>query len=87
MIFMRVGDDETQQILALRDQVFDVGENQVDTRQMFFEAKGHTEIDRQPFPVALGADAIDRQVHADFADTAERCEDEFLLLRHFSNSP
>ena len=79
VILMRMRDDHAGDVLALGDQIFDVGENQVDARQMFFLREGNAEIDRQPFARALRPEPVDRQVHADLADAAERREYQFLF--------
>ena len=79
MILMRMGNHQAGEVLALRHQKADVGKNQIDARQVLFRGKRHAEIDRQPLAVALVAEPVDRQVHADLADAAERREHQFLL--------
>jgi hypothetical protein len=49
---------------------------------MLLVAEGDAEIDRQPRPLLAVAEAIDRQVHADLADTAERRKGQFIRPRH-----
>ncbi len=70
MVFVRVGQHQAGEILALLHQIADVGQDQVDARQVFFRGKRHAEIDRQPLTPARVADAVDRQIHADLADAA-----------------
>ena len=79
MILMRVGEHQAGEVFALLHQIADVGQDQIDARQMLFRGERHAEIDRQPLAVALVAQAVDRQVHADLADAAERREHQFLL--------
>ncbi len=78
MIFMRMRDHDAGEILALFDQEADVRKNQIDAGQMLFLSKRHAEIDRDPAAAALVAQTVERQVHADFADAAERREDQIL---------
>ena len=84
MILVRMREHDAGEVLALRDQIADVRQDQVDARQMLFRGKRHAEIDDQPLPPALVADPVDRQIHADLADAAERRKHQFLLrhLRH-----
>src|SRR3954452_17802028 len=49
---------------------------------MLLVAEGDAEIDRQPGPLLAVAEAVDRQIHADLADPAERCKYQFFRLRH-----
>src|SRR3954452_22892254 len=51
---------------------------------MLLRGERHAEVDRQPFALVLRAKAVDRQIHADLADTAERRKHQFLVasLRH-----
>ena len=79
MVLVRVGEHDAGEVLALLDQIADVGQDEVDAGQMLFRGEGDAEIDRQPLPAPLGAEPVDRQVHADLADAAERREHQFLL--------
>src|SRR3989304_129010 len=57
---------------------------------MLLGGERHAEIDRQPAALVLGAEPVDRQVHADLADAAERREHQVLLrftLRHDQAPP
>jgi hypothetical protein len=45
-------------------------------------AKGHAEVDREPGALMAVAEAVDRQVHADLADAAERRKGQFIRSRH-----
>src|ERR1035437_7697441 len=88
MVFMRMGEHQADEIFALLHQIADVGKNQIDARQMLFRGKRHAEIDRKPDAAALVAQAVDRQVHTDLADAAERREHQFLLrMRHNQRDP
>ena len=82
MILMGVRQHEADQILALLLQEADVRHDQVDARQMFLVAERHAEIDREPAALMAIAEAVDRQVHADLADAAERRKGQFIGPRH-----
>ena len=78
MVFMGVRQHQPDQVLPLLHQKADVGHDGVDARQMFFVAEGDAEIDREPGALLAVAETIDRQVHADLADAAERRKGEFV---------
>src|SRR6185503_15376845 len=59
------------------DQVANVGENQVDARQVVARERD-AEIDREPLARVLAPQPVDREVHADLADAAQRREDELV---------
>src|SRR5260370_37509241 len=82
MVFMGVRQHQADQILALFFQEADVGHDQIDARQMLLVAEGDAEIDREPGALMPVAEAIDRQVHADLADAAERRKGQFIRPRH-----
>src|ERR1039458_758201 len=88
MVFVRMGEHQADEIFPNLHQIADVWKNQIDAWQMFFRGKRHAEIDRKPASPALVAQPLDRQVHADLADTAERREHQFLLrMRHNQRDP
>ena len=82
MVLMGMGQHEADQVLPLFLQKADVGHDQIDAGQMLLVAKGDAEIDRQPGALMAVAEAIDRQVHADLADAAERRKGQFIRSRH-----
>ena len=82
MVFMGMGQDEADQVLAFLFQEADVRHDGIDAGQMLLIAKGHAEVDREPGPLMTVAEAIDRQVHADLADAAERRKGQFIGSRH-----
>src|SRR6202790_4230984 len=82
MVLMGVGEHQSDQVLALLFEKADVGHDQIDAGQMLFLAEGDAEIDREPAALVAVAEAIDRQVHADLADAAERREGQFIRTRH-----
>ncbi len=82
MVFVGVGQHQADQVLALFLQEADVGHDQIDARQMLLIAKRHAEIDRKIRALMAVAEAIDRQVHADLADAAERRKRQFIRPRH-----
>jgi hypothetical protein len=59
------------------DQVANIGEDEVDPRQLV-PGKRDTEVNDNPPPATRIADAVESEVHADLADSTERREDEFL---------
>ena len=82
MVLMGVRQHQPHQVLALFYQEADVRHDQVDARQVFLVAKGHAEIDREPGPLVAVTEPVDRQVHADLADAAERRKGQFIWFRH-----
>src|SRR6185437_12610396 len=82
MILMGMREHEANEVLALFLQKADVRHDQVDPRQMLLVAEGDAEIDGKPGALVAIAEAIDRQVHADLADAAERCKGQFIRPRH-----
>ena len=87
MILMRVGEHQAGEVFALFHQIADVGQNQIDAGQMLLRRERHAEVDREPGAAALVADAVDRQVHADLADAAQRREHQFLCARAMVSAP
>ena len=88
MVFVRVREHDAGEVLALLDQIADVGQDQIDARQMLFAGERHAEIDGEPLRVRPSPEAVDRQIHADLADAAERREHQFLFrLRHAQAPP
>src|SRR5580704_6596081 len=81
MILMAVGDHQADDVLSLRDEKADVRQDQVDAGQQLLGRKRHAAIDDQPLPAALVAKTVDREIHPDLADAAERRKDQFVL-RH-----
>ena len=82
MVLVGVRQHQPHQVLAFLLEEGDVGHDQVDARQMLLVAKGDAEIDRKPGALVAVAEAVDRQVHADLADAAERRKGEFVRPRH-----
>ncbi len=77
MVLMRVGEHEPEEIAPLLQQIADVRQDQIDAGQVV-AGKRYAEVDRDPLPAPLVADPVDREIHADLADPAERREDEFV---------
>ena len=82
MVLVGVGQHQSDQIVALLFEKGDVGHDQIDSGQMLLVAEGHAEIDREPGALMAVAEAIDRQVHADLADAAERRKGQFIGSPH-----
>ncbi len=82
MVFMGMGQHQADQVLALLLQEADIGHDQIDAGQMFLVAERHAEIDGEPGALVAVAESVDRQVHADLADAAERRKSQFIRSRH-----
>ena len=82
MVLMGVRQHQPHQIFALLLEEGDVGHDEVDARQMLLVAEGDAEIDREPGALVAVAETVDRQVHADLADAAERRKGQFIRPRH-----
>ena len=82
MVFVGVGQHQSDQIVALFFEKGDVRHDQIDAGQMLLIAEGHTEIDREPGAPRATAEAIDRQVHADLTNAAERRKGQFIRSGH-----
>lgn len=68
---MGVGDDDAFEVLLLLGDIADIGENQIDTVQI--EAgKGNAAIHHDPLALVFRTVAVQRQIHANFADAAKR---------------
>ena len=76
MVFVRVGEHEADDVAALLDQEADVRQDEIDAGQVFFAAERDAAIDDQPFSPGTVAEAVDREIHPDLADAAERRENE-----------
>src|SRR5690606_4911154 len=74
MVFMRVGQDNTQKIVeALLDEL-GIGEDQLCPR-VFGRPEAHAEINHQPLPAA----AVEIDVHADLARAAKGEKQQFVF--------
>src|SRR5258708_11292906 len=71
MVFMGVGEDEADQVLALFFEELDVGHDQIDARQMLLIAKGHAETDREPGALLAASRAREWQGSREFAGRAQ----------------
>jgi hypothetical protein len=81
VVLVAVREHETEDVATLLHEKADVGQDEIDARQLLLGGKGDAAIDDDPLPAPLVAEAIDREVHPDLADAAERREHEFIL-RH-----
>ena len=86
MVFVRVGEHEADDVAALLDQEADVRQDEIDAGQVFFAAERDAAIDDQPFSPGTVAKAVDREIHPDLADAAERRENE-LRAGHQAATP
>ena len=64
-------------IAALLHQIADVRQDEVDARQRVV-GEGNAEIDRDPLAAVLLTETVDREIHADLADPAERRKNKFV---------
>ena len=71
-----MGQDDAGDVRPLLFEKGDVGENQIDAREVLLTSKGDAEIDDKPLSVALFAKSVNAQVHADFAGAAKRHENK-----------
>src|SRR5262249_8205122 len=77
MILVRVREHDAEKIAALLLQVANVRHDEIDAGQRVV-GESNPEIDRDPLPAVLLAEAVDREIHADLADPAKRSEHEFI---------
>ncbi len=84
MILVAVGEDQADDVFALLDQIADVRQDEIDAGQMLLGRERHAAIDDEPLPAPPVAEAVDREIHPDLADAAERREDKFVLRHRLS---
>ncbi len=77
MVLVGVGEHQRHQIVAAALDKIGIGHDDVDARRGIV-AEGDAAIDHQPF----AGMAVQVQIHADFAGTAERQEQQVVLARH-----
>src|ERR1700691_4273619 len=82
MVFVSMRQHQTDEVLSLLDEIADVRQDEVDTRQMLLGGKGNAAVDDQPRPLSAVAETVDRKVHSDFADAAERGKYQFWIRHH-----
>src|SRR5579863_2642511 len=82
MVLVTVGQDEANDVFALLDQIADVRQDEIDAGQMLLGRKRHTAIDDEPLSAPLVAKAVNREVHPDLAEAAQRREDKFVVRHH-----
>src|SRR3954447_8716753 len=76
VIFMRMREHEPRKVAPVLDQERDVRHDQVDAGQVVARER-HAEINRHPGALSTIAEAVERKIHPDLADSAERREEEF----------
>jgi hypothetical protein len=77
MVLVTVSDDDPDQAVPPLFDELEVGEDQVDAG-IARVCEGHAAIDHHPFAVR----AVQRHVHTDFARSAERAKQQFVLGSH-----
>ena len=78
MVLMRVGEHDAEDVAAFFDQETDVGQDQVDARQLLLARERDADIDDDPLPARRRAEAVEREIHPDLADAAERRKNQFV---------
>ncbi len=81
MVFVRMGDDDADEVLLRLLDEADVGHDEIDAGQVV-AGEGDAEIDHQPFARLRRPIAVERAIHADFAEAAEGREHEFAVVCH-----
>src|SRR5205823_3178969 len=77
MVLVSMGQHDTGEVTTLLGEISDIGHNEIDARHILAPER-HTEIDYDPGLLALAPYAVERQVHAELADSAERREYELV---------
>ncbi len=86
MVLMRMCDANADKIARDLLDEGDIRKDEVDARRLR-PGKAEAAIDHQPFARFRRAEAIERHVHADFAQAAKRQEDEVGFGRRHATSP
>ena len=82
VILMGVGDDEREKILPHALDEGEIGHDQVDAGKVR-ACESEAAINEDPLAAARRTEPVERRVHADLAEPAERHEDQFILIaRH-----
>src|SRR5262245_14978748 len=85
MVLMRMSNDEARQFTAHFLYEAYVGYNKLDPRKIG-AGKGDATIGHEPFPLSLAAIAVERKIHADFAESPERHVNKlFISVSHCGN--
>ena len=79
VIFMRVGGDDAEHILAPFGKEGNVGHDNVDARRHRLFPKQHTAIDHNPFALVGRPETIGVEIHADLARPAKREQDQLVV--------
>src|SRR5262245_28066552 len=87
MVLVCMSKNQTSDVVALFHQVADVGEDQINARKTFLRSKGHAKVDSQPSAPTFVAETVNRQIHADLANSTERRKHQFLLRSHGERPP
>jgi hypothetical protein len=66
------------EIAALLFGKADIGHDEIDAGR-FMIPEGNAHIDADPLTAIAGSEAIEREIHSDLADAAERRKQKFLL--------
>jgi hypothetical protein len=79
MVLVPVGEDDPEKVLPVLLDEGEVGQDQLDTR-IGRVGEGHPQIDHDPLALA----AVEIDVHADLARSAEREEEQFVSGFHLN---
>ena len=80
MILMGMGDEDAEKVVALLLDEAEIRIDEIDARKVLLAAKTHAAIDENPLPVCFRAKAVERSVHADFAESSKGKKDQFVLV-------
>jgi hypothetical protein len=86
VILVRVREHDAENVAALLDEEAHIRQDEINARQVVAR-KRNPEVDGNPLPLAFVANPVEREVHADFARTAERREHKLLASPCHHPSP
>src|SRR5690606_14820136 len=83
VVFMRVGDDDTSHLVQLAFDETGIWQHEIDSRKRCIR-EGHANVDDDPLARPRRTEAVEGEVHSDFAYAAQRAEDELVpvLVSH-----
>src|SRR5271165_368153 len=81
MVFVRMGDDDAGEVLSRLLDETDVGHDEIDAGQVV-ACEGDAEIDHQPLARLRRPIAVERAIHADFAQAPQGREHELAVVCH-----
>ncbi len=85
VVLMRVGDDDADEILLRLLDEAEIRHDEIDARQLV-AGEGDAEVDHQPLAGVRRPIAVERAIHADLAQAAERGEHELVAVCHLGSA-